>query len=533
MAAKSRQRSFIGSEFGLAEPAFCEKPPTQNFPVEREQLDILLEATTSVYKDYKSCLPTNDNSIASQALALTLDLLKELETSSKTKPKPPPVELNKRSEPNPGISHQMGPQSPFGSNYLAALHQLVALQHWIPILEKLSPVNKSLLWETCKLVPLFKNYNIKSFRKTINLWATNILENMASITILFGAVGFLKHHGFLKNEFRFPQTNTPVFRTFINTMPADQEKLNKRKAPTSSSPSPSHSGSADSNPNSPHSQPNSPSEKSSNYADTSICHSFPNFLASQSANLNSFTSSQTVPTSSPLGFLNFSANHPAVQQPSSPPRPSSPPVPSQNSYTQTFTYSPSGQSSPPGSPPQRSQPGFSFSQAEWNSKSPDSLNIDRTQSSRNNYSQFSLGAPLTNHLGGNQPSQANGQSRAPGSFDHQFWHPSNHSQHSSPNSSPPGSPVSSISPGSPSFGCAHDVPASACLPSFPSSPVSDRPCSPSSVDLTGPHQPDSRFDNPSEPSGHFKDQSEARFVRVDDEVPLKRPRKMEVSSLIC
>jgi hypothetical protein len=84
-------------------------------------------------------------------------------------------------------------------------------------LEKLSPANKTAIWDTCCLIPGFKNFNRTSFKKTLNLWATNILPNMVSITVLFGAVGFLKHHDVLKNEFLFPNTTTPVFRAFISS----------------------------------------------------------------------------------------------------------------------------------------------------------------------------------------------------------------------------------------------------------------------------------------------------------------------------
>ncbi len=40
------------------------------------------------------------------------------------------------------------------------------------------------------------------------------------VTTLFGAIGYLKHHGVLKNEFCFPDTTVPVFRTFICNSPA-------------------------------------------------------------------------------------------------------------------------------------------------------------------------------------------------------------------------------------------------------------------------------------------------------------------------
>lgn len=163
--------------------------------------------------------------------------------SSSPPPSPAPkttsVEYNDFANfisPNGG-AYAAFPPDPSRNSYSSALHQLVLLQHWIPILEKLSPANKAAIWETCMLMPTFKNYNKNSFRKTITAWATNILPNMASITILFGAIGYLKHHGTLKNEFCFPNTNNPVFRTFItNPIPGCNVPAKKAapvKAPVS------------------------------------------------------------------------------------------------------------------------------------------------------------------------------------------------------------------------------------------------------------------------------------------------------------
>eukprot|EP01103_Thecamoeba_quadrilineata_P020510 TRINITY_DN8848_c0_g1_i1.p1 TRINITY_DN8848_c0_g1~~TRINITY_DN8848_c0_g1_i1.p1 ORF type:complete len:476 (-),score=94.24 TRINITY_DN8848_c0_g1_i1:34-1461(-) len=122
-------------------------------------------------------------------------------------------------------------QGDSNSVYSSALHQLVLLQHWVPILEKMSPANKSMIWETCNLVPGFKPLNKNSFKKTVNMWATNILPNMQSITILFGAIGFLKHHDILKNEFYYPNTSVPVFRTFIShSLPKPKKSTDGRSS---------------------------------------------------------------------------------------------------------------------------------------------------------------------------------------------------------------------------------------------------------------------------------------------------------------
>eukprot|EP00013_Stygamoeba_regulata_P024558 CAMPEP_0177650148 /NCGR_PEP_ID=MMETSP0447-20121125/11774_1 /TAXON_ID=0 /ORGANISM="Stygamoeba regulata, Strain BSH-02190019" /LENGTH=433 /DNA_ID=CAMNT_0019152971 /DNA_START=85 /DNA_END=1386 /DNA_ORIENTATION=- len=104
-----------------------------------------------------------------------------------------------------------------GKGFTSPLHQLVMLQSWASTLDKLSPANKQMLWNTCRMVPSFQNYNLKSFRRTVGNWANSILPNIHCVTILFGAVGFLKHHGILKNEFYYPNTTISVFRTIHPT----------------------------------------------------------------------------------------------------------------------------------------------------------------------------------------------------------------------------------------------------------------------------------------------------------------------------
>jgi len=103
-----------------------------------------------------------------------------------------------------------------GANCMSAVYQINLLQHWIPVLERLSPVNKTQIWETCILMPEFRNYNITSYKKTINEWAKDIASNSNSIIIMFGAIGYLKQHGILKNDFYFLDSNSVVFRTFTN-----------------------------------------------------------------------------------------------------------------------------------------------------------------------------------------------------------------------------------------------------------------------------------------------------------------------------
>lgn len=106
---------------------------------------------------------------------------------------------------------------PFGCNQSSALQQLVLLQHWIPLLDRMAPVHKNLLWETCKTFPGFRltTPKLTSYRKMVTAWGANIAVYMPNVSALFAAIGYLKHHDILKSEFYFPNTQQPVFRTFV------------------------------------------------------------------------------------------------------------------------------------------------------------------------------------------------------------------------------------------------------------------------------------------------------------------------------
>lgn len=110
------------------------------------------------------------------------------------------------------------------------LQQLVLLQHWLPILDRMAPVHKNLLWETCNMFPGFRvtNPKLTSYRKMVSAWGANIAMYVTNITALFAAVGYLKHHDILKNDFCFPNTEQPVFRAFISSSKVAAPVRNKR-----------------------------------------------------------------------------------------------------------------------------------------------------------------------------------------------------------------------------------------------------------------------------------------------------------------
>lgn len=86
----------------------------------------------------------------------------------------------------------------------------------------MAPVHKNLLWDTCKTFPGFRltTPKLTSFRKIVTAWGANIAVYMPNVSALFAAIGYLKHHDILKSEFYFPDTQQPVFRTFVPSTPA-------------------------------------------------------------------------------------------------------------------------------------------------------------------------------------------------------------------------------------------------------------------------------------------------------------------------
>eukprot|EP01105_Mastigella_eilhardi_P004218 TRINITY_DN1560_c0_g1_i1.p1 TRINITY_DN1560_c0_g1~~TRINITY_DN1560_c0_g1_i1.p1 ORF type:complete len:335 (-),score=72.69 TRINITY_DN1560_c0_g1_i1:100-1104(-) len=100
----------------------------------------------------------------------------------------------------------------WGCSLQSAMLQLNLLQHWAELLDRFPPVHKKLIWDTCKLMPIFKNFQHTSFRKTVQSWVDDPLPNVCCITTLFGAIGFLSYHNIIKQEFCYPNIRMLVFK---------------------------------------------------------------------------------------------------------------------------------------------------------------------------------------------------------------------------------------------------------------------------------------------------------------------------------
>ncbi|PRP84325.1 hypothetical protein PROFUN_07626 [Planoprotostelium fungivorum] len=107
--------------------------------------------------------------------------------------------------------------TPWGNTIPAALYRLDLLKHWETKLEKLSAIHKKAIWGLCEQMPYFSNYDPKSFKKTLSDWYLNPLMNATYITVLFGAIGYLKDTGVLKCDFCYPRSKVPVFPRSVDT----------------------------------------------------------------------------------------------------------------------------------------------------------------------------------------------------------------------------------------------------------------------------------------------------------------------------
>ncbi|PRP82245.1 hypothetical protein PROFUN_06257 [Planoprotostelium fungivorum] len=101
--------------------------------------------------------------------------------------------------------------TPWGNTIPASLYRLDLLKHWESKLEKLSVLHKKAIWNICEQMPFFSNYDPKSFKKTLADWYLNPLMNATYITVLFGAIGYLKDTSVLKCDFCYPRSKVPVF----------------------------------------------------------------------------------------------------------------------------------------------------------------------------------------------------------------------------------------------------------------------------------------------------------------------------------
>mmetsp|Transcript_41853 Transcript_41853/g.105561 ORF Transcript_41853/g.105561 Transcript_41853/m.105561 type:complete len:522 (-) Transcript_41853:123-1688(-) len=150
--------------------------------------------------------PTSDATAAS-----ALACLAEVSTATR------PPRQNVR---NPSLlSVNAQPSQRFERLTPAAQQHLALLWSWMPLLEQLSPANKTAIWHTCDLVPDFQTppaHKRSLFGVAVDHWVNS--GDSRSLSVLFGAVGYLKHHNVLKLQFYYPNTTVPVFRAA--TVPA-------------------------------------------------------------------------------------------------------------------------------------------------------------------------------------------------------------------------------------------------------------------------------------------------------------------------
>eukprot|EP00727_Mastigamoeba_balamuthi_P006642 m51a1_g2599 hypothetical protein (452) ;mRNA; f:453125-455053 len=128
----------------------------------------------------------------------------------------------------------------WGHTIQSSLLHLNLLHSWMNTLDKLSPFHKKVIWDTSRLVPAFRNYDMGSFRKTINAWVADPLPNAPAITAMFGAIGFLAYHNVLKHEFYYPNVRVAVFNKEpqANVSRGPPTKRIKRDDGTEGSPAP-------------------------------------------------------------------------------------------------------------------------------------------------------------------------------------------------------------------------------------------------------------------------------------------------------
>lgn len=109
--------------------------------------------------------------------------------------------------------------------------RLGLLQEWGAALDSLSPQNKAAIWATCELSPLFGFHLKTSFRRTIKIWSQDPELHATSIRVLFGAIGYLKYHDVLKNQFLCLRTGEHIFRTFIFEEPEEIKPCREEPRP--------------------------------------------------------------------------------------------------------------------------------------------------------------------------------------------------------------------------------------------------------------------------------------------------------------
>ncbi|EGC37725.1 expressed protein [Dictyostelium purpureum] len=126
-------------------------------------------------------------------------------------------------------------KSVWSFSFYGCLQQLTIIRSWVPNLSKLPKIQKKRLWEQCTSMKIFLTQNSSesedktftknpNFKELIEKWTNNPTNYLASITILFGAVGYLIKNNIIKNEYYYPTENIPVYY-----YDSDQEETHSKK----------------------------------------------------------------------------------------------------------------------------------------------------------------------------------------------------------------------------------------------------------------------------------------------------------------
>eukprot|EP01113_Clastostelium_recurvatum_P033934 TRINITY_DN4545_c0_g1_i1.p1 TRINITY_DN4545_c0_g1~~TRINITY_DN4545_c0_g1_i1.p1 ORF type:complete len:596 (-),score=105.13 TRINITY_DN4545_c0_g1_i1:194-1981(-) len=98
----------------------------------------------------------------------------------------------------------------WGTDFISVLQQLVLVQHWAPLLDRLPVPSKKMIIDT---VSTMSNSIIwhstgsgdnQSFQKAVKMWIEDPAKNRQDITLLFGCVGFLASHHLIEGSYGFP-----------------------------------------------------------------------------------------------------------------------------------------------------------------------------------------------------------------------------------------------------------------------------------------------------------------------------------------
>jgi hypothetical protein len=120
--------------------------------------------------------------------------------------------------------------SPFGMTLASTFAQLRCLMFWSDTLDSMAPAYKSAVWRIAKLFhqDFGIDHDITNFTATINKWAKEPLRHRESIRLLISAIGYLKNHGVLSQEFEWPD-QAELYPMFHGELTAERERKKLRR----------------------------------------------------------------------------------------------------------------------------------------------------------------------------------------------------------------------------------------------------------------------------------------------------------------